>query len=71
MAYVAWRKKPIGQRALELACMESDKEILDILHKEYGKEQLDRWLGIAKETNRLILRTPIRQLVAISKPGSP
>ena len=48
--YVAWRKKPIGQRALELALMESDKEILDVLQKEYGKEQLDRWLGLSKES---------------------
>jgi hypothetical protein len=48
--YVAWRKKPIGQRALELASMESDKEILDVLQKEYGKEQLDRWLGLSRES---------------------
>ena len=48
MVYVAWRKKSIGQRALELARIESDIEILDILHKEYGKEQLDRWLGISR-----------------------
>jgi hypothetical protein len=47
---VAWRKKPIGQRALELARMESDKEILEILHKEYGKEQLDQWLGLSRES---------------------
>ena len=46
--YFAWRKKPIGQRALELARIESDIEILDILHKEYGKEQLDRWLGLSR-----------------------
>ena len=45
--YFAWRKKPIGQRALELAGRESDEEILDILHKEYGKERLDQWLGVA------------------------
>ncbi len=50
MIYVAWRKKPIGQRALELARIESDIEILDILHKEYGKEQMDQWLGISKES---------------------
>ena len=48
--YVAWRKKPIGHRALELARIESDMEILDILHKEYGKEQLDQWLGISRES---------------------
>jgi len=48
--YVAWRKKPIGQRALELARIESDIEILDILHNEYGREQLDRWLGLSKES---------------------
>jgi hypothetical protein len=46
--YVAWRRKPIGQRALELARIESDIEILDILHKEYGKERLDQWLGISR-----------------------
>ena len=50
IGYVAWRKKPIGQRALELACMESDKEIVDILHKEYGQERLDQWLGISRES---------------------
>jgi hypothetical protein len=50
IGYVAWRKKPIGQRALELASMESDTEILDILNKEYGKERLDQWLGLSRES---------------------
>ena len=53
VGYVAWRKKPIGQRALELARIESDIEILDILHKEYGKEQMDRWLGISKGNEQI------------------
>lgn len=50
--HVTWRKNPIGQRALELSDTEPDREILEILRKEYGKQQLDQWLGISKEQMR-------------------
>ncbi len=50
---VSWSKKPIGQRALELSDTKTDKEILEILHKEYGKEQLDEWLSISKPKEKM------------------
>ena len=56
--YFAWRKKPIGQRALELASTEPDKKILETLQKEYGKEQLDQWLGISRGNEEIKTKPP-------------
>ena len=46
--YMTVRGKSIGQRALELYNTEPAEEILEILRKEYGEEQLDQWLGISR-----------------------
>ncbi len=47
MDYVTWKRKSIGERAIELSNTKSDEEIVRILSKEYGEEQLHEWLGIS------------------------